>query len=44
MKELSLGGLSEVLGPPTVVSKLSQLLTLVRIIQGVDEDNLQSPC
>lgn len=39
-----MGGLSEVLGPPTVISKLSQLLTLVRITQAGDEDNLQSPC
>ncbi len=39
-----MGGLSEVLGPPPVIPKLSQLLTLVSITQAVDEDNLQSPC
>ena len=44
MGEVQIGGLSEVFGPPTVVSKLSQLLTLVSITQTEDEDNLQSPC
>ena len=35
--------MSEVLGSPTVVSKLSQLLTLVSMTLAVDEGNLQSP-